>query len=132
MPNDPFHPIGAGTGKPKKDTKWTPIVPVPKDAPPPPARHPQLGPPNETYVYLAADGRVNGYVMRFDLPGGKEFRPLTFCRHSGGRLDEWRWTTWQKPRPLFNLDRLHQRPAAPVLITEGEKASRAAEKLAPG
>jgi integrase len=132
MLSDPFRPIGAGTGTPKKDNKWTPIVPVPKDAPLPPARHPQLGPPSETYVYLAADGRVSGYVMRFDLPGGKEFRPLTFCQHSSGGLNEWRWTTWQKPRPLFNLDKLHQRPAAPVLITEGEKASRAAEKLAPG
>jgi hypothetical protein len=132
MPTDPFRPIGGGTGAPKKDGEWTPIVPVPDDAPPPPTRHPKLGQPTESYIYRAADGRVNGYVMRFDHAGGKEFRPLTYCRHPGGVFSDWRWATWQKPRPLFNLDQFHKRPAAPVLVAEGEKACRAAEQLAPG
>jgi len=132
MTTDPFRPIGGGTNTSKKDGEWTPIIPVPDDAPPPPTRHPKLGQPTETYIYRAADGRVNGYVMRFDHAGGKEFRPLTYCRHPGGVFRDWRWTTWQKPRPLFNLDQLDKRRAAPVLIVEGEKACRAAERLAPG
>jgi hypothetical protein len=132
MSSDPFRPISGTSAAPKKAGEWTPIVPVPDDTPPPPAEHPKLGKPTETYTYRAADGEVNGHVMRFDLPGGKEFRPLTYCRHPAGRLHEWRWSTWQKPRPLFNIDKLHQRPVAPVLVVEGEKASRAAEQLAPG
>src|SRR5579864_4960853 len=132
MPTDPFRPIGGSTNMPKKGGEWTPMVPVPDDAPPPPTRHPTLGQPTETYTYFAANGDINGYVLRFDHAGGKEFRPLTFCRHPGGIFRDWRWTTWRKPRPLFNLDALHKRPAAPVLIVEGEKACQAAEQLAPG
>src|SRR5262249_8248550 len=67
-----------------------------------------------------------------DHAGGKEFRPLTYCRHPGGVFRDWRWTTWRKPRPLFNADKLQTRRAAPVLIVEGEKSCHAAERLAPG
>ena len=131
--SDPFHPIGGGVGaSPKKEDEWAPIVPVPADAPPPPTRHPKLGEPTETYPYVAANGATNGYVWQFDYPTSKEFRPLTYCRHPGGVFRDWRWLTWRKPRPLFNLNTLAKRPAAPVLITEGEKACRAAEQLARG
>jgi putative DNA primase/helicase len=109
MTTDPFRPIGGGTGK--KDGEWTPILPVPGDAPPPPTRHPTLGQPSDTNTYFAPNGEINGYVLRFDHAGGKEFRPLTFCRHPGGIFRDWRWTTWRKPRPLFNLDKLQARRA---------------------
>jgi len=132
MTTDPFRPIGGGGNAPKQGCEWTPIVPVPDDAPAPPSRHPTLGEPSAIYIYRAADGRLNGYVLRFDHSGGKEFRPLTYCRHPGGIFRDWRWSTWRKPRPLFGLDKLHTRRAAPVLITEGEKACQAAERLAPG
>jgi putative DNA primase/helicase len=132
MSNDPFRPIGSAGGASRQGGEWTPLVPVPDDAPAPPSRHPTLGEPSTTYTYRAADGQVNGYVLRFDHAGGKEFRPLLYCRHPGGFLRDWRWTTWRKPRPLFNLDKLHSRRAAPVVVTEGEKACLAAERLAPG
>ncbi len=132
MPTDPFRPIRGSTGATKKGGEWTPIVPVPSDAPSPPTQHPTLGQPTATFTYRAADGQVNGYVLRFDHAGGKEFRPLTYCLHPGGSLRAWRWSTWNKPRPLFSLDKLYKRRAAPVLIVEGEKAAGAAEQLAPG
>jgi putative DNA primase/helicase len=132
MMTDPFRPIGGGQSTSRKDGEWTPIVPVPADAPPPPTRHPTLGQPTANYTYRSANGEINGYVLRFDHASGKEFRPLTYCRHPGGFLRAWRWTAWRKPRPLFNLDKLHTRRAAPVLIVEGEKACGAAERLAPG
>jgi putative DNA primase/helicase len=124
--SDPFKPLSP------KQKEWTPIVPVPADAPAPPTRHPTLGEPTEVHTYVATTGETNGFVWRFDQHGGKEFRPLTFCRHPGGYFRDWRWQTWLKPRPLFNLDRLHSRPTAPVLVVEGERSSRAAEQLAPG
>jgi putative DNA primase/helicase len=132
--SDPFRPIGGGFGdaSPREQDEWTPIVPVPADAPPPPTRHPKLGEPTAIYPYIAATGETNGYVWRFDYATDKEFRPLTFCQHPGGVFRDWRWLTWRKPRPLFNLDRLAQRPAAPVLVVEGEKACRAAEQLVRG
>jgi putative DNA primase/helicase len=58
MSNDPFRPIGGAGAASKKGGEWTPLVPVPDDAPPPPARHPMLGQPTETYTYRAADGAV--------------------------------------------------------------------------
>jgi putative DNA primase/helicase len=129
---DPFRPIGGGSAGPKRQGEWIPIIPVAADAPPPPKRHPTLGEPSDIYTYHAANGEINGYVLRFEHAGGKEFRPLTFCRHPGGVFRDWRWQTWQKPRPLFNLDKLHKRPSAPVLVVEGEKACLAAEQLGPG
>jgi putative DNA primase/helicase len=84
------------------------------------------------HTYVAATGETNGFVWRFDRHGGKEFRPLTYCLHPAGFLRDWRWQTWAKPRPLFNLNRLHDRPSAPVLVVEGERSCRAAERLAPG
>jgi putative DNA primase/helicase len=97
---DPFAPLdgGAGASSAKKKTSdWAPIMPVPDDAPSPPAQHPQLGEPTVIYTYRAADGHVNGYVLRFDSPSGKEIRPLTYCVHSRGVRD-WRWLTWREHR----------------------------------
>jgi putative DNA primase/helicase len=130
--SDPFHPIDRGNGPSMKSGEWTPIIPVPSDAPPPPQRHPTLGEPTEIHTYVAATGEVNGFVWRFDHHGGKEFRPLTFCRHPGGAIRDWRWQTWSKPRPLFNLNGLHKRPSAPVIVVEGERSCLAAERLSPG
>lgn len=131
--SDPFAPIGGTTASasPKKTAEWTPLLPVPADAAPRPERSPTLGEPSATYTYCAPDGRVLGYVMRFDGPAGKEYRPLTYCRHSRG-IQDWRWQTWKEPRPLYRLDALQSRPGAPVLVLEGEKAVHAAEQLAPG
>jgi putative DNA primase/helicase len=73
-----------------------------------------------------------GYVLRFNLPdGGKEFLPATFCHNTATAAREWRFKAWTAPRPLYGLDRLAQRPAAPVVIAEGEKAADAAAKLLP-
>src|SRR5262245_58778611 len=101
---DPFRPIAGGKGPSMKSAQWTPTVPVPSDAPAPPQRHPTLGEPTEVHTYVSAAGEANGFVWRFDGHGGKEFRPLTFCRHPGGAIRDWRWQTWGKPRPLFNLN----------------------------
>jgi putative DNA primase/helicase len=131
--SDPFKPIDADQSQTKNnDREWTPIVPVPLDAPAPPDRHPTLGAPTEIYPYIAASGETNGFVWRVDRHGGKEYRPLTFCLHPKGFVRDWRWQTWPKPRPLFNADQLYRRAGAPVLIVEGERCCRAAEGLAPG
>jgi ABC-type uncharacterized transport system permease subunit len=53
----------------------------------------------------------------------KQFIPLTFW------ADGWKAKAPPEPRPLYGLDRLAARPAAPVLLCEGEKASDAAGGL---
>jgi putative DNA primase/helicase len=43
----------------------------------------------------------------------------------------WRWKGLPSPRPLYGLDRLAERPDAPVVICEGEKAADAAAQVFP-
>ena len=132
MNDDPFAPM-SGTRRRGANTnpKWISVVPVPADSPAPPSKHFKLGEPQARWPYIDAAGAVLGYVLRFEGPGGKEFRPLTLWRHiDSGRL-QWRWESWPPKRPLYGLQRLAERPCAPVVVTEGEKAADAAARLLP-
>ena len=86
----------------------------------------KLGRPSQLWPYRYADGQLAGYAARWDRPdGGKEIRPLVL---EDGR---WRQKSIPRPRPLYNLPELRERPDAPVLVVEGEKTSDAARKLFP-
>jgi putative DNA primase/helicase len=131
MSNDPFAPIG-GPGPRKRPTdteQWEIIAPVPQGSKPAPKLHRMLGKPTAIWTYTDGEGRLLGYVCRFDGPDGKEFRPLTLWRAKADGAITWRWTSWATPRPLYRLQGLTQRPSAPVLVTEGEKACDAAARL---
>lgn len=136
MSGDPFAPLGGGGGsrgggrQSGSGAAAPAVMPVPPGAPAPPTRHRDLGEPTATWTYRDASGGVTGYVHRFDLPDGKQFRPLVLFR-DGDRL-VWRWVSWPAPRPLYGLDRLAAAPAAPVVLCEGEKAADAAGKLLTG
>ena len=107
------------------------VVPVPPDAPAPPASHIRLGKPISRWTYRNLMGEVLGYISRFDLPdGGKVFLPLTLQYTARGL--RWFWKALPEPRPLYGLDQLAARPEAPVLICEGEKAADAAQQIFPG
>jgi putative DNA primase/helicase len=131
--DDPFAPLSPAQRRMQSagQTLWTPIVPVPRNAPPAPARHPSLGEPAKAWTYRGPKGELLGYFCRFATTDGKETRPLTFCKQPGRRKPEWRWQTWAQPRPLYGLDRLAERPDAPVLVAEGEKSADAAAVLLP-
>jgi putative DNA primase/helicase len=130
---DPFAPIGGdGDDSSRKGRAWTIIMPVPADAPPPPAEHFKLGKPTARWTYTDATGALVGYVLRFDTAAGeKQFRPMTWWRSASGTL-EWRWESWPTKRPLYGLERLAQRPTAPIVICEGEKSADAVTQLLPG
>lgn len=119
----------------KNDVVWTPIMPVPADAPEPDTNHFQLGSPVATYPYYDANNQLMGSVCRYDLPlqegqdkPSKEFRPLTYCKSNDGRR-EWRWLRWSNPLPLYGLNKLAAAPDSAVLIVEGEKAAEAAQRF---
>ncbi|MDI4655529.1 YfjI family protein [Xanthobacter autotrophicus] len=115
---------------------WRPIVPVPEDAP-------ELTPemiergcpvgyrPSGAWQYVDASGALHFLVARFDAEGGgKEIRPFALCEGPGGR-SEWRNKAVPENRILYGLPALAARPAAPVLVVEGERtADRAAQQLA--
>jgi putative DNA primase/helicase len=133
MSNDPFAPLESGPAVPHDRAKddWLTILPVPADAPSPPASHHRYGKPTTTWCYRNASGLTLGYVSRFDTPDGKVFQPQTFGKRSPDAKPEWRWKGWSGKRPLYGLDRLAERPTAPVVVTEGEKAADAAAELLP-
>ena len=107
------------------------VVPVPPDAPAPPASHMRLGKPVARWTYRNLMGEVLGYISRFDRPdGGKVFLPLSLRRTVRGL--RWFWKALPEPRPLYGLDKLAARSEAPVLICEGEKAADAAQQIFPG
>jgi hypothetical protein len=56
-------------------------------------------------------------------------RPLTLWRPTAGGKQQWRWESWPDPRPLYGLAELANKPAAPVVVVEGEKACDAARRL---
>jgi putative DNA primase/helicase len=134
MTRDPFAPLGGNGGKrPAKRNAWSIVIPVPADAPAPPDEHFKLGKPTALWIYPDATGSLLGYVLRFDSIGGeKQFRPLTFWRHLDSGKFEWRWESWPPKRPLYGLQRLAERPLAPVVVCEGEKAADAAAGLLSG
>src|SRR5262249_14765512 len=85
--------------------------------------------PSELHWYWDADGNKDFAVVRFDDAGGKKYYPFCWVRSATG--EGWKARSVPAPRPLFNLNRLAALPNAPVLVVEGEKCVRAAEKVFP-
>jgi putative DNA primase/helicase len=105
------------------------VGPTPDDAPAAPAAHPHHGRPSARWTYRDAQGRALFHVCRFDSGAGKEVLPLSLWRI--GDALRWRWKGAPTPRPLYGLDRLTARAAAPALACEGEKDADAAAELLP-
>lgn len=93
--------------------------------------------PTRADAYHDANGNVIGFACRFDLPEGKkDVLPYFFKQQidpDGNPLGNaiWRWSEPDKPRVLYNLHLLNQRPADTVLVVEGEKTADAASLLFP-
>jgi hypothetical protein len=121
------------------ESEWTPILPVPADAPGLNTADPdgivrRLAPEGYSFTtfwgYRNGAGERLGVIARYDGldKGGqpdKQFRPFTFCEGPRGQR-EWRCVGFSAPRPLYGLNRLAERPGAAVIVCEGEKAAVAA------
>jgi AAA domain/Domain of unknown function (DUF6371) len=135
--NDKFAPLGDNEAAQKTPAgdKWTPIVPVPDDAPEALAAMDAFAKfkgmtRTGLWQYTDAAGRLLAFTARFDHPPNgvlceKEFRQFTFCANANGKRG-WRCKSLPPPRPLFGLARLAENPGLPVLIVEGEKTAAAA------
>jgi hypothetical protein len=122
----------------KKDEKpeWVPVVPVPADIkqrPPEIFNRPKGGDwekltCSKRWAYRDANGDLIGYICRFDLPGGgKDVIPQSYCVNTKTGEMRWKWLSFDKPRPLYGLDKLASHPAAQVMLVEGEKACDAGQ-----
>jgi len=104
-------------------------APIPRDAMATiPKRHQRLGEPSGIWTYRDRNNDPVALVLRFDPVGKrKEFRPLSWTAADG-----WQWCDPPGILPLYGLELLADRPAAPVLFCEGEKAADAASWLLTG
>ncbi|KZE25327.1 DUF927 domain-containing protein [Crenobacter luteus] len=115
---------------------WQPVTPIPAELlgrmPRGKGRHP--GRVVKVWRYNDAAGLPLVFVARLE-PGmngrSKDYFPLSVWQDGESGRREWRWKNLPAPRPLYGLDSLAERPAAPVLICEGEKAADAAAALLP-
>ena len=83
------------------------------------------------YLYRWDDGRLIFVVLRFDKKGErKKILPLR-CERLIGCLPKLSLRHLDNPRPLYNLHHLADRPDAPVIVVEGEKAADAAAAIFP-
>lgn len=121
---------------------WVPVS-VPDDAPRwrvgqaqhvynPKRRHWWRGlTPTRADAYRDAAGRLLGYVLRVDARDGRKLTPqVTWCIGPDGS-SRWCLQPFWLPRPLFGLDALAAKPAAPVLVVEGEKCAAVAGAALP-
>lgn len=117
----------------KRKATWTPVSPVPGDAPRPTEKdmtHYKLGKPVKRWIYRDRDGKLLGLICRFEDSNGKTLLPLSYCQSDEGKF-AWIWKSFDKPRPLYGLDELAKKPNAKVIVFEGEKATDAGRKLFP-
>ncbi|RYG99640.1 MAG: hypothetical protein EON58_03210 [Alphaproteobacteria bacterium] len=85
-----------------------------------------------TFEYRSINGEVFQAVLRFDHPTEeKKVRPVRYWGEveGRGRVFSLNWIADRKA--LYGLDRVAERPDAPVLVVEGEKAAEAAARLFP-
>lgn len=113
----------------KRRSVWSPILPVPEDAPAARVGHPTRGDPLRIFSYKDAEGRPLGHVCRFRTSSGEALHlPLTWCVDQDG-MRGWRWIQFQRFRPLFGLERLDEFGLTVVAFDEFE--ADCARKLLP-
>lgn len=130
-PADPFAKLPPGSTpasppRPAADVVFDAVLPAAEPLPAP-IRHRDHGAPSHVWRYHDAQGALLFAVVRFERDGGKQILPFTFGTMK--RRTGWHWRAPPAPRPLYGLDRLAARPAAPVIVCEGEKAADAATAL---
>lgn len=120
--------------------EWTPVLPVPEGTPDAPTRYSRKIDGERVqlrftarWAYHDANGALLGYAVRYELPDGssKDVVPQTYCRNEATGELAWRWQSFPRPRPLYNLPALVAVPDRTVLIVEGEKTADAAALLFP-
>lgn len=86
--------------------------------------------PTMKFPYRTRDGRLICWVLRVEFDGRKITPAVLWMERPDG-TEGWTLGSLPEPRPPYNLQELTERPDAPVIIVEGEKAADAAKRLYP-
>lgn len=129
--------VAKPAGEKPRDGHWIPLLPVPDDVPdlvradgrtvpiwnPKRQRH-TIFRPARADAYRDQQGRLLGFVLRVEFPDKKITPTITWCVGPDGAM-QWCIRPFPVRRPLCGLDDLAAKPAAPVLVVEGEKCRAA-------
>ena len=138
-------PAVPGAHPTARDTRWKPIVPVPKHAPAPRFRWGYRDKAAGTWVDMDAvrswsyvfEGDLFGHVARFERTNSqgervKDTIPFTWCTDTTDPRGSQRWAckAWEAPRPLYvPATLLSADLSLPVVVVEGEKCAEAGHQL---
>ena len=113
---------------------YTPVIPVPKDAPAPdwnklrPTK--ATGDPVWTWPYHTAENELASYVVRWE-PKDPNARKKKVIRPATWDGTEWKLKGMPAPRPLYRLPAILESPDKFVIVVEGEKCADAARDVFP-
>lgn len=133
-------PMKVGLGKrPKPKSPWVSVKPPLDNQSPLSFKHRTLGEPVATWCYRDSDGSTLGYDARYELSDqGKITKSiLTWSYGHDADVDitlnpcVWTSRRFNKPYPLYGLDKLALKPTAQVIVVSGCKTADAAQILFP-
>lgn len=92
----------------------------------------ERGKPDVLYPYHDRQGRLMGYLARWNAKGEqqKKIKPLCYCRFADGKM-RWSAKGLPKPWPLYRLPEIVKNTEKRIVICEGEKTAKAAQLLFP-
>jgi hypothetical protein len=115
FPKNPHLPQSPPQTSPNKPLKRPKTYPTAYDAIG--ALESYMGPASRRWEYLDAEWQTCGFVLRWDTPDGKTYRPV-----SRGFDGLWYCGAMTEPRPIYNLPYIRESGFnEPVIICEGEK-----------
>ena len=116
------------TPMPPPAPAWWQVVP---ESAPDKITHWTNGEPARVWAYHTAEGRLLGYVCRFDKEdGSKDILPFTFQQSE--KTARWKWKGFDDPRPLYNLHLIVKAaPKTTIVIVEGEKTADSLQERLP-
>jgi predicted P-loop ATPase len=118
----------------KPRSVWSPIVPVPTDAPAARLRHNTRGEPLRAFTYRDQNNELLGYTARFLTSSGEAVHlPMTWCADQEG-MRGWRWIQFARFRPVYGLEQISEsveENSSWVVIVFDENEAEAGKKLIP-
>jgi putative DNA primase/helicase len=116
------------TPKPAPQPEWQQALP---DSAPSSIQHWTKGNPSRVWAYHTHEGRLLGYVCRFENEdGSKDILPFTF--QTNGKTAKWKWKGFAEPRPLYNLHKVVSAPLkTTIVVVEGEKTADSLQERLP-
>lgn len=113
----------------KKSKTWKVLNSAPETSNANRPKHPKFGIPSKSWQYRDINGKLVGFIYRFEREGVKEVIPYSWCVAEEDGEHQWRWKSFNKPRPLLNTHKLAEDKTSPILLVEGEKTADAAALL---